>query len=469
MLASVRRVLPTVFAWTAGALAALSSQESDAARPNVVLLVADDLGTHLGCYGDAGARTPYIDRLAETGVTFSHAYCQATSCNPSRTSFLSGLRPASTGVFENRRWRELDLATLPEHFAEHGYDTVKVGKVFHPMGAAAKVFSSKAKAREWEATGRAAHAERRLWGRVIRPTRARRNRSPDRGPPAPALAGDVEHEGSDDATAEAAARFLRESHERPFLLAVGFAKPHLPFDAPDRYRETFRDVELELPSAPADDLLDVPAEATKRALRLDKSPEEWRRYVQGYYACVAYLDNCVGKVLAALEAEEHRDTIVVLMSDHGQLLGEHNLLRKGVLFEDCLRVPLIVAAPGARRGAACSRIVENVDLLPTLTDLCGIPAPKACEGTSFRPLLFDPDLPWKRAAFSYEPNGTSMRTERWRFTAWESGGVELYDHDTDPREHHNLAGAEEHAETVAALQAMLEGGWRDVLPGAKPR
>jgi uncharacterized sulfatase len=278
---------------------------------------------------------------------------------------------------------------------------------------------------------------------------------------------DLDH--IDGGTAEAAARLLAErpADAPPFLLAVGFTKPHSPFAAPAPYFERHDLARVALPEFPADDRDDLPAPALQgAALTRDLAREDWAEILRAYQACVSYVDACVGRVLEALEASPHAaNTIVVFTSDHGLLLGEHGLLLKDLLFEETTACPLIVAGPGASAGRSCARLVELVDLFPTLVELCGVALPAGLEGLSFAPLLSDPERPWKRAVFTYTREGTSVRTERWRFTSWGDAGAELYDHAEDPHEFQNLAGEEGSAPVLAEMRALLEGGWRAALPG----
>ncbi len=457
-------------------LSSVSAQEARSSagstRPNVLMIIADDLGTQLGCLGDPLAKTPNIDGLAEAGISFTRAYVQATGCNPSRISLLSGQRPPSTGIFENRFWPELDVFTLPEHFEQHGYETVKIGKILHHVRRARL---------KRQAKGSKKH-DRRVWSSVLHPAglgkESTREPQPSKGgfssdkPASQAglikwgAKGDDFFDAFDARVAKSAVQFLRQAHEKPFFLAVGFAKPHLPFFAPKPYMDRFSDLPIDLPDVAPDDLHDVPEIALREGKDSPEiDPDHWREAVRAYRACVALVDDCVGHLLAGLEEAGLREnTIVLFLSDHGQLLGEHNLWFKGMLFEECARVPLILSAPGAGFKGNCDRLVEYVDVYPTLAELCGLPLPGRLEGVSLVPLLQDPTKPWKRAAFSYEDRGVSMRTERWRMTRWQDGEVELYDHDNDSEEHDNLAHSSEHTDVLAELGQLLEGGWRTCLP-----
>lgn len=283
------------------------------------------------------------------------------------------------------------------------------------------------------------------------------------------VAGKDDLDHIDGGFAEAAARILRErpAEAPPFLLAVGFTRPHSPFTAPAPYFERHAAARMPLPEFPADDLDDLPDAAFQgAALARGLSDEDLARILRAYYASVSYLDACVERVLSALEDSPHAgNTIVVFTSDHGLLLGEHGLLLKDLLFEEATACPLIVYVPAlGAEGRSCSGLVELVDLFPTLIELCGLPQPGKLEGTSFAPLLRDPETPWKRAVFTHTRTASSVRTDRWRFTVHGSSGMELYDLEADPHEFVNLAGVEGSAEVLAEMRALLEKGWSAAVP-----
>jgi len=451
---------------------ALAQDQGSAERPDVLFMVAEDLQTTLGCYGEPMVQTPNLDGVAARGVRFDNAQCQYPVCNPSRASFLSGLRPATTGVWGNATdWSEhlKPGTTLPEFFHAKGYDTVKVGKIFH-SGNAGRKFD-----------------EAPRWDRIINynegmPPRKHKPRPPRalyaHVPPeerkktyrkrawmwGPTGLDDLEM--PDGRMAEHAARVLRAKREKPLFLAVGFYKPHLSLTAPDKYFDMYPPDKIPVPETRENDFNDLP-----RKYNLEShetfTPETRREAIAAYYACCSYIDACAGRVLKALrESGRERNTIVVFLGDHGYHIGEHFLWQKNTLFEESCRVPLILAAPGvAAPGTVCKRPVELVDLYPTLADLCGLPIPQGLEGLSLVPLLRNPDGPWKKCAFTYIRGGKSLRTERWRYSEW--GGpksAELYDHDADPCEFTNLAKDPAHAETVKELSGLMKGDWKAALP-----
>ena len=428
--------------------------------PNVLLITVDDLNCELGCYGGAGASTPSIDALAARGVRFERAYCQYPLCNPSRISMHTGLRPQRTGALSlqgSLREHQPDVLTLPELFKRNGWFTARVGKVQHRNDAADDP-------RSWEATVPVVGREEELELKLVNLTRRVRreyglayleSEQPDA-------------ELIDARIAAAAIELLEAEREGPIFLAVGFVRPHVPFVAPRRFFEAHPLDAIQAPEVPARDLEDVPGLAvTSERPDLGMTPEQVRAALRGYRAATSFVDSQVGLLIDALDRLGLRDdTIVVLTSDHGYLLGEHGQWMKWSLFEPSARVPLILVAPGVRPGVS-PRTVELLDLFPTLADLCGLEAPADLDGVSLRPLLTDPRAAWSRPAFTQLERldfaGWSVRTDRWRYSEWEAGslGRELYDHRSDPGELRNLAELPEHAATVAELAALIAGARGD--------
>lgn len=437
-----------------------------AARTNVLFIVVDDLNADLGAFGHPLVQTPHLERLLTRGVRFDRAYAQFTLCSPSRESFLSGRRPESTGVVSQaNKVRDVapDVAYLHEHFRQHGYTTRAVGKVFHgnktvkwdadegakPKSAQEKsAYDLRAKAEE-----RAAHGVQ--WMPIDDP---------------------VEQLG-DGIVARTAVKYLREAarEQKPFFIAAGFRKPHLPWTAP---REFFKLYPKEkMPPVPQPVMEKVPAIAlmtdiTPRSPRwlhefegLHGFPFSDREAAGAYYACVSFIDAQVGLLIDALDELGLRDnTVVVFLSDHGFHLGDHDgLWAKLSLFERATRVPLAIIPPRTRAGVS-TRVVELLDLYPTLAEMCGLPRPAGVEGRSLVPLLSNPEAPWTGAAYSNAIHdgilGRSVRTDRWRYTEWTDGqrvvAQELYAHPADAGEVRNLAGESRHAADVAELRQLFD-------------
>jgi uncharacterized sulfatase len=429
-------------------------------KPNVLFIVVDDLNHSLGCYGHSVVKSPNIDRLTKRGIRFDSAYCQFTVCNPSRTSFLTGLRPDSTGIFNNTtpfRSRLPDAVTLPQLFRKRGYFTARVGKVFHSM-------RNMGDPKSWDITSdpKGTPLGKKGRGRNLTGGRVRWCRWL-------AAEGDDEDQ-SDGQVAAEAVRFLEQHRNDPFFIAVGFHRPHDPFIAPKRYFDLYPLELLTPPKDPPDRSAELPqAIGSSWKADFDRfTDQERREFMRAYYAGISFMDTQVGKIIAAMNRMKlWHNTIVIFFSDHGYHLGQRGWWNKNTVFELSARVPLIMVTPGMKsKGKSCSRIVEFVDIYPTLADLCGLSAPDNLEGKSFKPLLKNPNLSWKKAAFTQVQRGKiagrSVRTGRWRYTEWDGGrqGVELYDHDNDPGEYYNLARDSQYTQTIARLKRLLRENMR---------
>lgn len=438
-----------------------------AKRPNVLLIVSDDLAATLGAFGHPQAKTPNLDALARRGVRFDRAYCQFPHCNPSRASLLSGFRPNTTRVTDNADNLYTNLpgvVTLPHLFRQHGYATARCGKIFH-LGVP---------------TGLESMDDPQAWD-FGTPFKDERPYPPERPSVVTVKTGNKqgltwkEIPGGDEELvdgnfARTAVGWLeRRDPAKPFFLAVGFHRPHLPLVAPAKYFDLYPFDTITLPVEPADDEADIPLPARNGSVgqyAMTATPDQRRAAIRAYLATVSYMDAQAGKVLDALKRLGVADnTIIVFTGDHGWHLGEHGLWHKRSLFEESARVPFIVHAPGAKgNGRPSQSLVELLDVYPTLCDLAGVPAPENLEGRSLRPVLADPKASIHDGAFTQArrgPNaqnwGRSVRTARWRCTEWDEGrnGIELYDHDADPREYTNLANDPKHAAVLKQLRAML--------------
>jgi len=441
------------------------AQES--AKPNVLFIVSDDLCNRLGCYGDPLVKSPNLDKLAKKGVRFDRAYCQFPLCNPSRASFLTGLRPDNTKVYENStqfRKNVPEVVTLPQTFKKAGYFVARVGKLYH-YGVPGQI-------------GTDGLDDKPSWDQVVNP-KGRDKAEEEKifsltkgqfGGTLSWLAADgTDEEQTDGIGAAEAIKLLEKHKDKPFFLAVGFYRPHTPYVAPKKYFEMYPTDKVQLAQVPAKHKDNVPAPAFGSAKKeQDAMTDQQRREaLQAYHGATTFMDAQVGKLLDALERLKLADnTIVVFFSDHGYHLGEHGLWQKMSLFEESARVPLLLYAPKAKgNGQACGRTVELVDLHPTLADLCGLPAPAKLDGKSVKPLLENTKAEWAKPAYTQvtrgkQVMGRTVRTERWRYTEWDEGkqGAQLYDHDNDPKEYTNLANDPKHAETVKQMQQLLREG-----------
>jgi iduronate 2-sulfatase len=470
-----------------------SSAAHAAPRHNVLFIAVDDLRPELGCYGHPVVKSPHIDRLAREGTLFRRAYCQQAVCNPSRASLMTGLRPDTLKVYDlatHFRDARPDAVTIAQHFRAHGYHTERIGKIYHTGhgnrddSLSWSVQRSHKQAPRFGPEGTAILARQKAELK-----QSGKDNSRARGLPweAPDVADDALSDGS---IATGALEILREVKDRPFFLAVGFLNPHLPFVAPKKYWDLYSEADIRLARNPAPPQ-DAPSYALHDSGELRAyygippkgalSDEQARRMVHGYWAATSYMDACVGRLLDELDRLKLRDnTVVILWGDHGWFLGEHGMWCKHANYEDAARAPLILSAPGQKhRGAKSNALVEFVDIFPSLAELCGLPQPKGLEGLSFKPLMDDPDRPWKKAAFNLYPRsipgqgtgmGRSIRTDRYRLVEWTAnkGGdfveYELYDHQADPGENVNLARRPEQAARVKELAALLHAGWRAWLP-----
>jgi len=468
-------------AWFYVATATAGATAAAADRPNVLLIASDDLTNNaLGCYGGPQA-TPNIDALARRGVRFDRAYCQFPLCNPSRASFLTGLRPDTLRVYENAtqfRKNVPDAQSLPQTFRKAGYTVARVGKFYH-YGVPGQIGTDGLDdPSSWERTinprGRDKDDEDSIFTLTPNANGAARF-----GATLSWLAAEgADRDQTDGKIALEVSKLLREYADRPFFLACGFFRPHTPYVAPKKYFELHPQDRITLPAVPADHRTSAPAPAFgSQKKEQERLTDELRRQaIQAYRASASFMDAQVGVVLQTLEELKLADkTIVVFLSDHGYHLGEHGLWQKMSLFDNSARVPLIIHDPRKEGDdRTCARTVELVDLHATLADLCGLPAPTT-DGTSLKPLLDDPARAWDRPAFTQVSRGTptrtgektaqgsswfmgrSIRTERYRYTEWDDGkkGTQLYDYATDPGELTNLAADPASQTIVSELKARL--------------
>ncbi len=491
MLKVVRVVLLLMFAgsqWTGDIKA-----QDVVLRPNVLMILVDDLKPAIGCYGDPIAKTPNIDRLASKGIRFDLAYCNQAVCAPSRFALMLGSHPTSTGLYQlnnHLRRKVPNAVTLPQYFAQHGYRTESLGKVFHighgnegdPHSFQVPHFHDKvieyadpASTAGGQLTREEAYFANQQLGRIRELPRGAAFESPD-----------VADEAySDGRVARESMNRLREAKQRvdaegtPFFIVAGFARPHLPFSAPKQYWDLYEADELPRPSS-ADGPKNVPSLAMKKngeLINYSPVPESGvpdadlsKRLIHGYYASVSFVDAQIGRVLSQLEELELADsTIVILWGDHGFHLGDHGLWTKHTNFEQANRIPLIIAAPSViEAGSSTKQLAESVDVFPTLCELCQLPAPRLpqpIDGISLVACLKDPDMRLRDHAYHVFPRdkhlGRAIRTERHRFVEWRKPGddessaqVELYDYQSDPHETSNIAA--EFPDIVRELRSKLD-------------
>lgn len=441
-------------------------------RPNVLFIAVDDLRVELGCYGSRQVISPNIDRLAGQGTLFERAYCQQTVCNPSRASLLTGRRPDTLRVWDlptHFRQNLPDVVTLPQHFKQNGYHAQCVGKIFHNW----RQDDWKGDPASWSVPSvlhyNSHGRDKPLVDGEVPPNLV----SGRRGVECRDVPDNAYYDGRVAETAVTALRGLARRDE-PFFLAVGFWKPHTPFNAPKKYWDMYDRETVPVPErvTPPDDVPELAL--TKDRYRESADSKDLREMHHGHLAAITYLDAQIGKTLNALnELGLRKNTVVVFWSDHGLHLGEHGLTRKTTVFELDAGVPMILSAPGFARGQRTRALVELLDLYPTLVDLCGLEAPVGLEGKSLAPLLADPAVAVRRAALTQTPRpnylrgkmpevmGYSIRTDRYRYTEWRdfktgrARAHELYDHASDPGETRNVAGDSGRKKELRKLAALL--------------
>ncbi len=424
---------------------------------NVLFIVVDDLNKTVGSYGHPMVKTPNIDRLASEGVQFDHAYCNFAVCNPSRSSLLTGMRPETTGITDNRVPLQSvigDRVSMPALFKKNGYYTVSMGKVFHGS--------------------REEHNDMEAWDELYRFGNSEAARQ---GEKRNLTGGELKWcwwqatEGEDEdhqdgKIAAKAIEFLKSEHEQPFFLAVGLAKPHDPFVAPKKYFDLYELEECDPPVLPAGWEPPYPHTLPGETRFFNRFTEQDRReFLRSYYACCTFMDAQLGKIMEALEESGlQNNTLIVFFGDHGYHLGENNWWNKVTLFEMGTAAPFIVAGPPVReKGVRTEAMIEFIDIYPTLADICRLEQiPDNLEGRSFTTVIHDPQQPFRTEVRALIRRGgmfgQSVKNEQWRFIEWDEGrqGIELYDQINDPVEYLNLADDPTFEEEVREMKTLLD-------------
>jgi iduronate 2-sulfatase len=460
-------------------LALLTSFPAHAAqKKNVLFIAVDDLNCRVACYGDPIAKTPNIDRLAQRGVMFRSAYCQYPLCNPSRASLMTGLSPDTTKVYDlevDFRTTIPDVITLPQLFRKNGYFVARVGKIYH-YGVPRQIGTDgKDDPLSWDYKFNPIGRDKTEESKIHLLTKGGYKNTIGF-----AMAW-LDMDGPDEDQTDAKGvtetiRLLEEHKDKPFFIASGFFRPHTPWIAPKKYYDLYPPEKITLPVRDAASDKALPDIARKiRPDNYGLSEKDLKDCVRGYYASVSFVDAQVGRLLDAVDRLGLADsTLIVFWSDHGFLLGEHGQWMKQLLFDPSPRAPLIVYDPSAKgNGKVCNRTVEMVDLYPTVADFAGLDKPKNLEGYTLRPLLDAPESDqWNHPAYSQvtrkksgkEIMGYSVHTERYRYTEWAAGkyGVELYDHQADPGELHNLSKDPAQKANIQSLSEMLPAAAKKV-------
>ncbi len=455
------KTISLLFAMLALPAYALAADTAPAPRYNVLLIMADDLRPAMGCYGDAQAKTPHLDRLATRGVLFDRAYVQYPVCNPSRVSMLTSTRPERNGVTGNGtffREKLPEIVTLPQLFRQHGAMSESYGKIFHAglvEGESENHFLDAGKS--WDEA------------KMFRPTKLG-NTGPRRNLTGGKLkwceVADLEgtdEDQSDGQTATQAIAAMERLANKPWFIGAGFHRPHDPFVVSKHYVAQFPEGSLTLHRDPAD-----ASALFKQSLGGGAFEEAFRNFddrdrmdfLTHYYAGATQTDAQVGRLMEALDRLKLWDsTVVIFVGDHGYHLGERGWWNKNTLFDRSCRAPFLLVAPGVK-PATCSSLVEFLDIYPTVAELCGLPLPATVQGNSLQPLLGNPSKTLHDSVLTHitrgpNMNGFGLRTPRWRYIAWSDGSTELYDHETDSDEWHNVANDPANANLLDELKAQL--------------
>lgn len=454
------------------------------AAPNVLFIISDDLSAEsLSCYGNKQCKTPHIDRLAKRGIQFNRAYCQYPVCGPSRASLMAGMYPQAIGVTGNGSSSKFtqNLGSRPsmsQHFKNNGYYTARVSKIYHmrvpgditagvdgPDHAASWTERFNCKAPEWMSKGEHEHL-----------TKEKLNKDPDKhyglgfGTAFYVVKGSTNGaEQADVLAADKAVELLGKHKDKPFFLAVGLVRPHVPLVAPAGFYEPYPPKKMELPLKIKGDWDDIPKAGISKNSKssgLDGQIDKQQRVLSAYYASVAFMDAQVGRILDALDKNGlAENTIVVFTADHGYHLGEHDFWQKLSLHEESTRIPMIFAGPGIKQAKTDS-LAQQIDFYPTFAELAGLDVPKHIQGKSLTGVIKDPSHNVHDEVYCFKGNGHLLRTDRWALLSYRDGSSELYDMQADPKQYSNLAEKPEHAETLQAMKSRLAKKLKEIEAGS---
>ncbi|GAA4237851.1 hypothetical protein GCM10022291_26040 [Postechiella marina] len=464
------KVFTVLVAIIVSSLNTIKGQSKKNQKPNVLFIMVDDMNDWVGAFGgNPQALTPNMDKLAAKSTVFKNAYCSAALCNPSRTSMLTGYQPFTTGVYGNVEvFRKIkgfeNTVTLPQYFAKNGYKTAAAGKIFHnPRGTKPepKEGSDPGSFQEEHKGGLGTPYPKQRFQNGLNFKRAgvkgSKTKSFDWGPV------DVADEKTPDwKSADYAANFLQKNHDKPFFLACGIFRPHLPLYAPKKYFDLFNEDDIVLPEVLKNDLQDVGKIGSNwsggklhNEILLNK---KWKSAVRGYLASLAFADACVGHVLDNLNNSNYKDnTIIVLMGDHGWHLGEKEHWSKQTLWEESAKTPLIIFDPRNKSKSVSVRTVSLIDIYPTLIELCNLPKKDDLDGHSFKHLVANPEGDWQHSALTTKGLGNhSLRNENYRYIVYSDGFEELYDHRIDPMEWYNIANNKQNIKVLEGFRKELK-------------
>ncbi|MFC1553670.1 sulfatase [candidate division KSB1 bacterium] len=450
-------------------------------QPNVLFISMDDLNDWIEPLGGhTQAKTPHLVRFARESVNFTNAFCSSPMCNPSRTSLMTGKAPYNSGMYSNYQdWREVitDHKTIGAYFRENGYYSAGAGKIFHyhmvDPSCWDEYWPSQTNNMPREYFPERPRIKKEVNGEIVEEvTTVNMTEFEDMYKMFDWASLDIDDsEMGDYKSVDYVSGQLQKEHEKPFFLACGIYRPHLPWYVPKKYFDMFPIDSVQLPKVLENDLDDLSERAVDIARRGGDYHKhvleagEWKKAVQGYLASIAFADAMLGQLLDSLEKSSYADnTVVVLWSDHGWQLGEKEHWRKFSLWENVVRSVLMIKAPkgtsglpaGTKGGTECSRVVSLQDIYPTLNDLCGLPSRNIVDGNSLTPLLKDPSAEWDFPAITtYDFGEFSIRTEKWRYTVYIDGSEELYDHSSDPEEWYNLANDQKYEEVKNEMKKLV--------------
>lgn len=433
--------------------------------PNVLMICVDDLNDNIGGFGHPDALTPSIDRLIKRGTSFTNAQCPSPLCGPSRASIMTGLRPSTTGIYgliADKDVKPANAATrsnvfLHQWFRDNGYYTMGAGKIFHVNMPAGLMHEQMPRD-----TGIIGPFPREKINYTLGGTDSDWGVFPDRDDQMP-----------DHRSAQWAMERLQRTYKQPWVLTVGFFRPHVPWHVPQKWFDLYDTAKLTIPPYLLNDFDDLPQIATDIESTLMPSTQwalangQWRRMLQAYLACVSFVDHYIGQVLDALEKSLYAsNTIVVLWSDHGYRLGEKNRFAKQALWDRATKTPLIWAGPGIAKGAKVAAPVELFSIYPTLTDLCGLPPNKHVEAQSILPLLQNPKVAWDKPALTTWGRGNhGVRNLQYHYIRYANGAEEFYDLKEDPNEWHNKAAAGKYKKIIEEMRLHLPATDAPWAPG----
>lgn len=451
-------------------LASIPAFAQSESRPNVVFIISDDLtATALGAYGSEQCKTPNIDRLAAEGVRFTRTYCQFPICGPSRAAIMSSLYPEATGIMGNGDSENFTRAmtgrpSMTEYFRNQGYYAARVSKIYHmrvpgditagvdgPDHPASWDDSFNCRGPEWMSEGSHEHL-----------TNEKLRRDPDEhynlGFGGAFYVVHGEGDGAEQPDVQAATKaieILEQPRDKPFFLAVGLVRPHVPLVAPESFFEPYPHDTIQLAPRIEDDQGDIPKSGiskSSKGIGLEGKVEAQQKVLSAYYASVSFMDAQVGRILDALDRLDLRqNTIIVFTSDHGYQLGEHDLWQKVSLHEESTRIPLIISAPGIEPSEP-NTLSEQIDLYPTLAELAGLQIPEHCQGRSLVPAMRDAEIQIRDVAYSVIRGGSMLRTDRWAYIRYNDESTELYDMHADPFQYVNIANEPEYSLTLHEME-----------------